>query len=446
MKTEFLVTIPGEEDFCGSSKAFVEFLKVDSLLTILGNKITYKRATRAKPLVAAKFKVANDKVKSSNERYFHFIIECEKEELAEEFAEMCERLKSIIERIRPGDTAVNTLWDGAGKVFAEKSYPVINEVENLMRRLIAKFMLVTVGVKWAKDAVLPTLWQKIENFKGEQPYVNDLHKLDFIHLSDVLFEKKRDVSLDELDRILLKTKFDEGDQERILKYLPKSNWEKYFSSLVDFPGHKLQEKWKVLYDLRNKVAHNRAISRAEYGRICGVAEEVKAVIRAATEKLGEIDMGNEDRELIINTYQRHPSMEFYNAAESAVAEYYSSEGYDVTMLGRRGDVIQFDLMAVRGDETVAVEVKAYSYHNFVQKIKISLREMQARLIKYSDFGGVTRIHYFYVLRDFIDDDHFVRAVSYASKISSISGVDIKIGSLDDSGIVSIIWASPDLYA
>ena len=108
-------------------------------------------------------------------------------------------------------------------------------------------------------------------------------------------------------------------------------------------------------------------------------------------------------------------------------------------------MIQFDLMAVRGDETVAVEVKAYSYHNFVQKIKISLREMQARLIKYSDFGGVTRIHYFYVLRDFIDDDYFVRAVSYASEISAISGVDIKIGSLDDSGIVSIIWASPGLY-
>ncbi|WMJ00687.1 hypothetical protein RBU55_03785 [Pseudomonas chlororaphis subsp. aurantiaca] len=233
MKTEFLILMPDDEAFCSNKKAFVDFLRVDSLISITGNKINYRKTPKGKDQVSAKFRVETDKVKSNNERYFLLILECEQQSQIDEFSELSERIKSIVERISPGATAVNTLWDGVGRIYAEKAYPIINEVENLMRRLIAKFMLVTVGMNWSKDAINPELFKKIEKFEDEDPYINDLHKLDFIHLSQVLFEKKRDISLEELDRLLPKTNFNEEDKERILRYIPRSNWEKYFSSLVD---------------------------------------------------------------------------------------------------------------------------------------------------------------------------------------------------------------------
>jgi hypothetical protein len=241
MKTELLIVIPDDEPFCNSKKAFVDFLKIDSLLAVVGQKISYKRTVKSKEIVSARFYVETDKVKSKQERYFLLTLDCSEEKSIDDFNELCERIKVVVSRISPGLTAINTLWDDVGRIYAEKSYPIINEVENLMRRLIAKFMLITVGMDWSKDTLQPELLKKIENFKDEQLFINDLHKLDFIHLKQVLFEKKRDIGLDELDRILYKTSFSEGDKEKIRKYSPKSNWDKYFLNLIEEKDHNLDK-------------------------------------------------------------------------------------------------------------------------------------------------------------------------------------------------------------
>ena len=223
MRTELLIVLPSDESFCDSKKAFVDFLKVDSLITISGQKISYKKSAKGKEVVSAKFSIDTNNVKFSQERYFHLNIECPEEKLVDDFNELCERIKVVCGRISPGSTSINTLWDDVGRIYAEKSYPVINEVENLMRRLIAKFMLINVGMNWSKDTMHPELLKKIEKFDEEEPFIHDLYKLDFIHLKQVLFEKKRDISLEELDRVLAKTSFDEIDKEKIRKYSPRSN-------------------------------------------------------------------------------------------------------------------------------------------------------------------------------------------------------------------------------
>ena len=51
-------------------------------------------------------------------------------------------------------------------------------------------MLINVGVNWSEDAMIPDLMKKIENYDEADPYLNDLYKLDFIHLNQVLFDKK----------------------------------------------------------------------------------------------------------------------------------------------------------------------------------------------------------------------------------------------------------------
>ncbi len=424
--------IPESESFCTSKKSFVEFLKVDSLLGITGQKISYKRTPKAKELAAAKFRIETDLIKSKQERYFTVLLEALDESDMDGFNELCDRIRSIAERISPGKTTINTLWDDVGRAYAEKSYPLINEVENLMRRLIAKFMLITVGVNWSKDAIHPDLFKKIDNFSDDDPHVNDLFKLDFIHLKEVLFGKKRDISTEELDRLLSKTQFSPDDRDTIKKYLPKSNWEKYFSSVIDEEGGSVDKKWALLYKLRNKVAHNRHVKRSDYEQIKGLCEKLKEIIIKASTKLGEIDINEEDRDLIIYTYGSDSPAAIEYISERVVADFYAKQGYIVHLNSSLKD-IGVDFVAERNDEHVGVEVKSISLQYLSSFARIMLRKQMPRLQNSLKRNNLTRYHVVMLVRggdDFIQEERVFR------NLAAMSGeldhrIEFKIGRLGE---------------
>lgn len=440
MKTEFLILMPDDEAFCNNKKSFVDFLKIDSLLSVSGNKINYRKSPKGKDQVTAKFRVDTDKVKSNNERYFLLVLECEQPDQVDEFSELSDRVRAIAERISPGATAVNTLWDGVGRIYAEKSYPIINEVENSMRRLIAKFMLITVGMNWSKDAIHAELHKKIEKFEDEDPYISDLHKLDFIHLSQVLFEKKRDITLEELDRLLLKTEFDANDQEKILKYIPKSNWEKYFAALVDDGDQSIEKKWELLYKLRNKVAHNRNVKKKEFEQIRGLSNKIKEIIGKATAKLGEIDINEEDRELIIYSYRSESASAFGYIAETAVAEYYSRNGYDVSPLGEPGQIQFGDFIATKDGKSFAVEVRSMNRSHFLPKSIMSLKRLQKNRATHNDHRITMKTHLVCVLRgedsDYPDDRILRRTELVTAEFED--SIEMIAGVLDDNNVFTPI--------
>lgn len=431
MKTELLILLPDDEKFCNTKKSFIDFLKIDSLITITGNTINFRNPDTARPKVSAKFRVETDKVKSNNERYFLFVLECTEQLHIDEFSELTDRLKSLAERISPGSTVVNMLWDGVGRTYAEKAYPIINEVENLMRRLIAKFMLITVGMHWSRDAINPELFKKIEKFEDEDPYLNDLHKLDFIHLSQVLFEKKRDITLEELDRLLLKTNFSTDDQERIMRYVPRSNWEKYFSVLVDEKDHSLEIKWERLYKLRNKVAHNRSVKKSEFEQINGLAATIKEIIGRATSKLGEIDINEEDRELIMHSYRFESPAAMGHLIERSVANDYVKNGYEIIQTPLNNINQDFDFSATKNGETVAVIVKIFRPKVAYHKLRAILGNLAATARRFPSLATPT-IHFVLVFRE---QDSSYPLDSLLSELDEIlekfpSNVELQIGHLD----------------
>ncbi len=433
LRTEFLILIPDDEAFCSTKKTFVDFLKIDALISVAGQKITFRRSPKAKELVSARFRVETDKVKSNKERYFLLALECAEQNMLDEFSELSERLKAIAERISPNATTVNTLWDGVGRQYAERAYPVINEVENLMRRLITKFMLITVGVNWSKDAINPELFKKIENFGDDEPYLSDLYKLDFIHLSHVLFERKRDISLDEMDRILAKTKFNEEDKEKILKYVPRSNWEKYFSSLIEEKDHSLERKWELLYKLRNKVAHNRNVKKSEFEQIKGLASDIKDIIAKASAKLGEIDLNEEDRELIIYSYQSESPAALGFAAEKAVGEYYAKAGYEIDHPSNPSLQRLCDFVAIKDSKAVAVEVKSFRAGHFGIFMKMSTDRQMNLWSKSTELDALSKIHMVVVIRNLEIDDPVDQFHFLAEKLSKVLGekFEIHLGRLNE---------------
>ncbi len=435
MRTELLLLVPDDESFCSSKKAFVDFLKVDALISISGQKISYRRAAKSKELVSARFRVETDKVKSKQERYFLLTLECQDEALLDEFNELCDRIRAIGERLSPGRTAINTIWDDVGRIYAEKSYPLINEVENLLRRLIAKFMLITVGVNWSKDTIHPELFKKIENFDDPEPYINDLYKLDFIHLKQVLFEKKRDISLDELDRLLSRTAFSDEDKEKIQKYIPRSNWEKYFSVLIEDRESSLEKKWELLYKLRNKVAHNRHVKKEEFEKIKGLTSQIKEILAKASAKVGEIDLNEEDRELIIYSYNADSPAAFGFMAEKAVAEFYAKSGYQVTSLESRlpGPV---DFYATKDGVKLAVEVKSVRPRQFLPMMRLTIDRQLKHTIQQVEGDAFAKLRIVVVLREDDDEYPFSLLLDRALRLTEEFGpsVEIQFGRLNEEKV------------
>jgi len=75
---------------------------------------------------------------------------CSQEDKINEFDEL---LKAVRTAAYKTDGQVKTLWDDISFHYSNESYPLVYEIENLMRRLIFQFLLTNVGEDWEKDAL-----------------------------------------------------------------------------------------------------------------------------------------------------------------------------------------------------------------------------------------------------------------------------------------------------
>ena len=162
---------------------------------------------------------------------------------------------------------VETLWNDLSSHYAQKAYPLIHEIENLMRRLIANFMLVTVGREWVKETLPKVVDDAVKASKrkeGDRDYLNVLHTVDFIHLGALLFDAYSKGTPQEL-HVKLKDAKNGDDLKALQEFIPESNWNRYFAKLVDWEDGQLKSRWEKLYLLRCKVAHNALIDGGRSG-------------------------------------------------------------------------------------------------------------------------------------------------------------------------------------
>jgi hypothetical protein len=424
LKLEYLVLVPNHDSFCNTKKAFIDFLKVDSLVDINGQTLSYRRTAKGKVLLTSKIRVETELLPSEDERYFLIVLEAKEKDDVDLFSEIGEKVKSISMRLNPKSTVINTIWNDVGRHYSQTAYPIINEIENMMRKLISKFMLINVGTNWSKDAVHPDLFKKIEGYSEEELYSNDLYKLDFIHLADVLFKKKRDLTTEQMDRLLQKTDFNDVDKEAILRYIPKSNWDKHFTSILDGDGSQLEAKWNRLYKLRNKVAHNRFITKAEYGEITGICSQVKQLLTSALNKLGEIDLDVEERESVVLSYQSQSPAAISYMAEKSVAELFMKDGFEVDNLDLRRSG-SLDFIAVKDAKNIGVYVTSPGSRNLYPSIKmlfgsgqtaVAGRMNRSPLIERLNFDDYEKVKVYYVLRNLERDGIHPRSIQRIKEI------------------------------
>lgn len=278
---EYLIFNDKKDKICIDRKSFESLIQTDSNITISKNKITYKDDFEAD------YYLEVGEIVNSSNMYFNITISISSENCIDELTEL---LRSFKKRFRILTDSPQVLIDGISQHYACKAYPLLYEVENLMRKLLTKFMLINAGINWKVNRVPDDVSQSIKK-EDEGTY---LHNLDFIQLKDIIFSEKYSSQKDSLIEKLKSTSdFSSLDLEELKKMLPMSNWSRYFADAIEIDSKKLSSNWTTLYKLRCKVAHNKIFSRADYETTVKLIEETKPALLNAIDRLKIIDIESE---------------------------------------------------------------------------------------------------------------------------------------------------------
>jgi hypothetical protein len=327
---DYLVILPSDGSFCDTPQGFLRLIQVDSRITVTAGDIRYDGVS------VCQCRLAHGEVEGRAQRYFQVSLTWPgdlgaAEESLDTFLAVLRSIRSSVGHAR-GE--VETLWDDLSAYYARNSYPLIHETENLMRRLIANFMLVTVGREWASE----TLPQEVANAvrkskRADSPrdYLNVLYKVDFVHLGDFLFAPYSSGSMPEL-YARIEDVTSGGDPGTLQSFVPKSNWQRYFSTLVACEDSYLRSRWEKLYDLRCRVAHNALMTAGDAKQIEKLVDELKPKIVAAIEKLPRVSVPREEADAVAENVAR--------GVHAVIGEFISLwqqiESVVVSRLKRRG--------------------------------------------------------------------------------------------------------------
>jgi hypothetical protein len=313
LTVEYLIIIKQADDFCKNEDSFINFIAVDTTLKP-AKKMNIKTITDLSSQLEVQYEIVCEEILSKGERIFNLKMLSREENKISEFNTLTRKIKKIALKINPEKTQIHTIQDDIGSHYAIKAYPIIHDIENTLRKLISKFMIINVGMDWFKEAVHDDISKDLEKKKKTEIFNDYLQNLDFIDLSNVLFKPFRSITTNDFDKIIsAASKIEDIDFLTLKKYVPKSNWERYFSQIVQIEGNVLQEKWTKLYDIRNDVAHNRYLTIGRFEELNNIIASIKPNLDKALENLDKVKLSPLDINLIAqllnkNSYSNMPRL------------------------------------------------------------------------------------------------------------------------------------------
>jgi hypothetical protein len=290
-----MLLIKGESSKCNSIQTLKSLLASDGELHFKSKRIVVGKAE-------AVFLISTDLIEQeTKERYFYINIEKpvnskDEEKAIADLDAISKKLKQIIVEIGGKSFKIATLWDDTAYYYSKLAYPIIYEIENLMRKLIYQFMLTKLGSDWYKNATPEDFKRNIKSDR-ENPNLSFeliLYNADFIHIINFLFGK---YTVGDQSKVLEKINKAKSNSEIAIEELkqlvPQNNWTRYFQSIIAY--EKFKEKWENLYALRCKVAHNTLITKGDYETIIHLAKELKEKLEKAISSLDRIKIQEEDK-------------------------------------------------------------------------------------------------------------------------------------------------------
>lgn len=297
MKTEYLVSVNKKENIATTARAFNNLLSSVDDIKINNGNLEFKDNS-------FKYSLQTNVISNTDYICYHLIIEFDCKDInldSSEIKNYQELLRTIRTILSKNNMALEILWDDISFHCSKIAYPLIYEIENLTRKLLTKFMLINIGTKWEKENIPSAINQSRNNNKNTNANNGLLYRLDFIELSVFLFnEYSLKSNISELTNLV-----DEKNNvpyESVKQFIPKSNWDRYFKSIVSVDGAHLKKQWDRLYELRCKIAHNNFFNVSDYDEVIQIVNDLKPSIETAINTLDNISVKSTDKETISESY------------------------------------------------------------------------------------------------------------------------------------------------
>ncbi len=289
IKVEYLFPFNTKNGICRDIESFNSLLSVHSDISVENDTIIYRGSEYG-------YKVSFDEVPNQEHSVFHVTFSFSQSN--EKFRSMLKAVRNVVGVHIRND--IQIIWDGVGFKWSKELYPKIYQVENYLRKLISKFMLVNLGIGWHDKSVPQVVVDTVKNTNGKENH-SILYEVDFIQLSHFLFKSYslKDTSLlPEVMDSMLSRELSEEDKKEIQNYIPRNNWDRYFSDILDVESEQLESKWKKLYEIRNKIAHNKSLKMDDLLAGNDLCDFLLPIIEDAINSLEQIEVPMEERESI----------------------------------------------------------------------------------------------------------------------------------------------------
>lgn len=313
MKLEYLVITNQSQTFCKDERTFNNLLQADDRIIIDNQNLNFKGSSEN---ITCGYKIETGVVENKNQRFFNIELDYKTQppvlpKQIEAFNELRRAIRSVLEKMEK-EISINLLWNDISLYYAQMTYPLIFEIENLMRKLIQKYFFINVGMDWFDKQIPDDIKSQITSKKGNKQLLHQdaLHEADFIHLSKLLLQEHRTLKESAMNEMIKNANTtNELDLSILKNFVLRSNWDRYFKKEIDLDNKQFQVKWEELYEIRIKVAHNKDVTKSDYERALALTEEIKPKLISATESLKQLEL---------------PEQEQINAVEY-IAEIYSHD-------------------------------------------------------------------------------------------------------------------------
>lgn len=229
-----------------------------------------------------------------------------------------------------GFTNIRILTDDISTYLSLQIYPLVNQVENALRRYLVKFFIQKVGLDWWEVTAPKLVIDKVRmRGNNERVFSNlvdtDVTLIDFDDLGELIY--KQTSGFYRPERIIEKVMNTVSIEDLTnLKTELQGNYTKYFKTA--FQDNQFEKKWKQLFEIRNKVAHNNLFTKQDYELSCQLCEDLSKVIEDTENKIDEFSFSVEEKEAL-----RNASIVILQEEETAKKD-KDLESYGLKVLGK----------------------------------------------------------------------------------------------------------------
>lgn len=350
MKTEYLITFDSKDSICSDVEKFRKLLSTHNELVVQSKLIKFNNIDY--PIVIATGVLTDGSV------YYDLSVENNNVQNIENYSALLKVIRTVCQKYSGRQIII--LHDGVGEYYCELGYPVIFKIENLMRKLISKFMAMNVGYDWTSNSTPKEVSESVKG-GGRKEKTNFLMEVDFIQLSKFLFTSYTNSDFKNFVQSLKTQNNDDVVKISDLKnYVSYTNWERYFQDKVKIGSEYISSRWEKLYDIRCQIAHSRGLSKLEFDDLILMSSQIQEIIETALNSIDDIHIDQIEREQLAENLTGSADSNFakfiekYNVMAVLLKEicYFSSspdDSYNKTQANASNIKMQADyLFRVKG--------------------------------------------------------------------------------------------------